>query len=244
MSPRTTAASVAFSKAITSATAGTFGACRAQACPVGRGSVQGRSSAATWNRVADCADRPSTSTRRRERRTSEARASHPPDHEVGGMRYAARALAYCLLPTVYCCDRVLPTSPAFRYASKINDTARAQSRAVAGGGSPRPIRSRHSLHDSRPATQIAFGGTPGLVASRTDDLHTLAARGRRTQKRLLCRQLSFLVPAAPRVGVARFVEEHHTARRTQRDVRIVLDLAFMYRVTGHGGHDLRLFRSE
>ena len=36
-------------------------------------------------------------------------------------------------------------SPAIRYASKISDTARAQSRAVAGGPSPRPIRSRHSL---------------------------------------------------------------------------------------------------
>jgi len=35
-------------------------------------------------------------------------------------------------------------SPAARYASNTSDTARAQSRAVAGGGSPRPMRLRHS----------------------------------------------------------------------------------------------------
>src|SRR4030095_12888176 len=119
VSPRTTAASVAFSNASTSAIAadsalpgvGVPGGTR-----LGGALVFGLHAGS----LANCAVRPAISTTTTREDVKSARIIQPPDYE--------RATV----------------SPAIRYASKINDTARAQSRAVAGGGSPRPIRSRHS----------------------------------------------------------------------------------------------------
>src|SRR4030095_2894902 len=156
VSPRTTAASVAFSNASTSAIAADSalpGAGAPGGTRLGGELVFGLHVASP----ADCAERPATTTKTRTQDVRSARIIQPPGYE--------RTIV----------------SPAIRYASKINATARAQSRAVAGGGSPRPIRSRHSLTtfgqplrypsgarriSSRPGPTICTPSPPVVVARR------------------------------------------------------------------------------
>src|SRR4030095_11642473 len=100
------------------------------------------------------------------------------------------------------------------------------------------------VDDLRPAAQISLRRSSSLVTTGPDNLHAFSPRCRGAEKHLLRRKLPLLVSAAAGERVAGLVEEYHTTRRAQRDVRVVLDPAPVERVTGDGGHDFGFLARE
>lgn len=71
-----------------------------------------------------------------------------------------------------------------------------------------------------------------FIPPRPDDLHAVSRSGCPDQQ-LLSRNLALAIGTVCGECVTSLIEEHHAARRTERDEGVVFNFAFPNRVAGH-----------